>query len=95
MVRSSPSSPPPATWSPAQYHSFAQDPNFRQFQANALARASKAKQHPLFLGECGLWNGVLIMKMPKPIRFYAGDAISYCTSYTAETETTMVSPSLG
>ena len=71
---------------PAQYHSFAQDPNFRQFQANALARASKAKQHPLFLGECGLWNGVLIMKMPKPIRFYAGDAISYATSFTAETE---------
>ena len=72
--------------SPAQYHAFAQDPSFRQFQANALARASKAKNHPLFLGECGLWNGVLIMKMPKPIRFYAGDAISYATSFTAETE---------
>ena len=28
--------------SPAQYHSFAADPNFRQFQASALARASKA-----------------------------------------------------
>ena len=78
--------------SPAQYHSFSQDPNFRQFQANALARASKAKQHPLFLGECGLWNGVLIMKMPKPIRFYAGDAISYCTSHTAETEATATVP---
>ena len=78
--------------SPAQYHSFAQDPNFRQFQANALARASKAKQHPLFLGECGLWNGVLIMKMPKPIRFYAGDTISYCTSHTAETEATATVP---
>ncbi|HML83071.1 MAG TPA: DUF4043 family protein [Thiomonas arsenitoxydans] len=78
--------------SPAQYHSFAQDPNFRQFQANALARASKAKQHPLFLGECGLWNGVLIMKMPKPIRFYAGDAISYCASETSETESTALVP---
>ena len=72
--------------SPAQYHAFAQDPIFRQFQANALALASKAKNHPLFLGECGLWNGVLIMKMPKPIRFYAGDAIRYATSFTAETE---------
>ena len=78
--------------SPAQYHSFAQDPNFRQFQANALARASKAKQHPLFLGECGLWNGVLIMKMPKPIRFYAGDAISYCASETSETESIALVP---
>lgn len=78
--------------SPAQYHSFAADPNFRQFQANALARASKAKQHPLFLGECGLWNGILIMKMPRPIRFYAGDTISYCASNTTETESTCVVP---
>lgn len=72
--------------SPAQYHAFAQDKNFRQFQANALARAARAKNHPLFLGECGLWNGILIMKMPKPIRFYAGDPIAYCTSDTSDTE---------
>ncbi len=78
--------------SPAQYHAFSQDPNFRQFQANALARASKAKQHPLFLGECGLWNGILLMKMPKPIRFYAGDEIRYCGSYTSETESACVVP---
>lgn len=72
--------------SPAQYHQFAQDNNFRQFQANALARANKAKNHPLFLGECGLWNGILIMKMPKPIRFYAGDEIRYCADYNTENE---------
>lgn len=79
--------------SPAQYHAFAQDSNFRQFQANALARAAKAKQHPLFLGEVGLWNGILIMKMPKPIRFYAGDTINYCASFTSETESSCVVPS--
>lgn len=78
--------------SPAQYHSFAQDTNFRQFQANALARATKAKNHPLFLGEVGLWNGILICKMPKPIRFYAGDTIKYCASNTSETESTCVVP---
>lgn len=78
--------------SPAQYHAFAADPNFRQFQANAMARASKASNHPLFLGECGLWNGVVIMKMPKPIRFYAGDTIKYCASNTSETESTCTVP---
>lgn len=78
--------------SPAQYHSFASDPNFRQFQANALARASKAKNHPLFLGECGLWNGILIMKMPKPIRFYAGQVIKYAASNTSETESDALVP---
>ncbi len=78
--------------SPAQYHSFAADPNFRQFQANAMARASKAKNHPLFLGEVGLWNGILICKMPKPIRFYAGDTIRYAQDYTSETELTCTVP---
>ncbi len=78
--------------SPAQYHAFAQDPNFRQFQANAIARAAKANNHPLFLGECGIWNGILLMKMPKPIRFYAGDTIRYCASYTSEAESTCVVP---
>lgn len=78
--------------SPAQYQSFAQDPNFRQFQANALARAQKANNHPLFLGEVGLWNGVLICKMPKPIRFYAGDTIRYCAAYDTEVESTCVVP---
>ena len=78
--------------SPAQYHAFAADKDFRQFQAAALARAAKANNHPLFLGEVGLWNGVLIAKMPKPIRFYAGDAIKYCASDTSDTESTCVVP---
>ena len=78
--------------SPAQYHSFAADPNFRQFQASAMARASKANNHPLFLGEVGLWNGILISKMAKPIRFYAGDTIKYCGAYDSETETSCVVP---
>lgn len=72
--------------SPAQYNLFAKDSSFRNFQASAFARASRAKQHPLFLGEAGLWNGFLLMKMPRPIRFYAGDTMKYCASYTSETE---------
>lgn len=78
--------------SPAQYHSFAADPNFRQFQASALARASKAGNHPLFAGEVGLWNGILISKMAKPIRFYAGDTIKYCAAHDSETESNALVP---
>ena len=78
--------------SPAQYHSFAADPNFRQFQASAIARASKAANHPLFAGEVGLWNGILISKMAKPIRFYAGDTIKYCAAYDSETESSATVP---
>lgn len=78
--------------SPAQYNKFAADPSFRQLQASAMARASQAGQHPLFLGEAGLWNGFLIIKMPRAIRFYAGDAIKYCASHTSEAESSVLVP---
>lgn len=78
--------------SPAQYSAFATDSSFRTYQANAMARAQMAGQHPLFMGDAGLWNGILIVKMPKPIRFYAGDTVKYCASYTSETESSVVVP---
>lgn len=78
--------------SPAQYSGFAQDPSFRQLQASSMARAQQAGMHPLFLGEAGLWNGVLIVKMPKPIRFYAGQEVKFCASYTTEAESSCVVP---
>ena len=53
-----------------------------------MARAQQAGQHPLFMGDSILWNGILVVKMPKPIRFYAGDSLRWCSSYTSETETT-------
>ena len=50
--------------------------------------------HPLFAGQTSaLWNGILVVQMPKPIRFYAGDTISYSGSYTSEAESTCVVPS--
>ena len=79
--------------SPAQYNKFAAQPNFRSFQSAAFARATQAKQHPLFLGDVGLWNGFIIRKMPRPIRFYAGDTIKYCAAYDSETESTATVPS--
>ncbi len=78
--------------SPAQYSGFSTDPNFRSLLASSMARAQQAKMHPLFLGEAGLWNGILIVKMPKPIRFYAGDTIKYCASYTSDAESSCVVP---
>lgn len=78
--------------SPAQYNLFAQDPSFRAFQGNALQRASNAKNHPLFRGDVGLWNGVLIVKQNRPIRFYAGDPIAYSLNHTSEQEDTAIVP---
>ena len=72
-----------------QYTSFLQSNSgsFRTLQANAMARSQQAGNNPLFMGDAGLWNGILIIKMPKPIRFYSGDSLRWCASYTSETET--------
>lgn len=71
-----------------QYNAFLRSPMFRTWQANSMARASAANKNPLMLGDAGLWRGILIVKMPKPIRFYAGQALNHCTSATSQTETT-------
>lgn len=71
-----------------QYTSIVKSTNFRTLQATAMARAQVAKNNPLFMGEAGMWNGILIVKMPKPIRFKAGNALNWCASYTSDTETT-------
>ena len=78
--------------SPAQYNRFAADPKFRQLQASAIARASQANQNPLFLGEAGLWNGFILVKMPRPIRFYAGDEMKYCADKFSEAESGLKIP---
>ena len=78
--------------SPDQYNKFAAQPGFRTFQSAAWARASQAKQHPLFTGEVGLWNNFIIRKMPRPIRFYAGDSIKYCAAYDSEVESSAIVP---
>ena len=75
-----------------QYTNIAQSPNFRTLQANAYARAAVAGNHPLFRGDVGLWNGILVVKSPKPIRFFAGDDIKICQDATSDTETTVKAP---
>lgn len=78
--------------SPAQYNYFAKQASFRSMQASALARASNANQHPIFKVDAGLWSNMLIIKMPKPVRFYAGDTLKYCAAYDTEAESSCIVP---
>lgn len=76
--------------SPAQFSGYATDPTFRTYQAHAHARG---QGNPIFMGQDTiLFNGVLIVKMPRPIRFYAGDTIKYCASNASETESSCIVP---
>lgn len=78
---------------PRQWHDFSTstDANkggtaLRQLQANASQRMSVFK-HPIFLGDCAMWNGILIKKMSRPITFASGSTVTVATN-TATAGTT-------
>jgi N4-gp56 family major capsid protein len=51
------------------------DQNWRTFLSNAWQRAQGWKTHPLFLGSPGMWNGILIKKTRRAIRFPQGSIV--------------------
>jgi N4-gp56 family major capsid protein len=59
----------------------------RAFQQNAWNRASYGSKHPLFKGEVGLWNGILVKKLNRAIRFAGGENVKIITSANAATAT--------
>lgn len=74
--------------SPKQWSSLLTETSgIRSFQQNAWNRASYGSKHPLFKGEVGMWNGILVKKMNRAIRFNEGDAYRYITSANAATAT--------
>ena len=70
--------------------------NIRQFQQNAYERRTgwgPGGAHPLFLGEVGLWNGILVRKMRRTISWAASSsAVEYDSSDVAQTVTTAAVP---
>lgn len=63
--------------------------NIRKWEADALRRAEygNLKSHPLFSGQCMLWNDILLRKMNFPIRFDASDTVPHITSANRLTAT--------
>lgn len=57
----------------------------RNLQAEAAKRGSVFK-HPIFMGDCAMWNGILIKKMSRPIVFSAGSTVAISTN-TADAQT--------
>jgi N4-gp56 family major capsid protein len=64
--------------------------NWRTFLAASLQR-TKGFDNPLFLGDTGMWAGILIKKMRRGIRFTAGDTVvEYDASDVAQNVTAAV-----
>jgi N4-gp56 family major capsid protein len=65
------------------------DKTWRTFLQNAWNRASSFdKKHPLFSGEPGMWNNILIKKMSRAVRFNAGDIVKYYSDGVTENTAT-------
>lgn len=62
--------------------------NLRTFQQNAWNRASYGSKHPLFRGEVGMWNGILVKKVNDFwVRFLASTTTKHITSANELTAT--------
>jgi N4-gp56 family major capsid protein len=61
---------------------------WRTFLQNAWNRKSYGSKHPLFSGEAGIWNGILVRKMDRmAIQFGASEVLKHVTSANAATAT--------
>lgn len=81
--------------SPRQYHYLVNRSDakgVRQFQQNAAVRGSA---NPLFKGEVGVWNGIVVKKLPRAIRFAAGDSVTVTTNDTTLATEQQVVPAFG
>jgi len=68
--------------------------DIRSFQQSAWNRASYGSKHPLFKGEVGMWNGILVKKLNRAIRFGAGSSMKHVieANKATATETTTAVP---
>ena len=74
--------------SPRQWSSLLTETSgIRTFQQNAWNRASYGSKHPLFKGEVGMWNGILVKKLNRAVRFTTGTSANIITSANAATAT--------
>ncbi|SFW21766.1 DUF4043 family protein [Nitrosovibrio sp. Nv17] len=73
---------------PNQYSVLLTEGSLRAFQQNAVNRAAYFDtRHPLFAGEVGMWNGILVIKNERAIRFLPNETTRIVTAANAATAT--------
>ncbi len=73
---------------PNQYSILLTEGSLRAFQQHAVNRASYFDtRHPLFAGEVGMWNGILVIKNERAIRFLPSESTKIVTAANAATAT--------
>lgn len=69
------------------YSALLAEGSLRSFQQYAVNRAAYGSKHPLFRGECGMWNGILVKKLTRAVRFLPNTTCAHITSANAATAT--------
>lgn len=73
---------------PNQYSILLTEGSLRAFQQNAVNRAAYMdRRHPLFAGEVGMWNGILVIKNERAVRFMPSETTKIVTAGNAATAT--------
>ncbi len=73
---------------PNQYSVLLTEGSLRAFQQNAVNRAAYLDtRHPLFAGEAGMWNGILVIKNERAVRFLPSEPTKIVTAANAATAT--------
>lgn len=73
---------------PNQYSVLLTEGSLRAFQQNAVNRAAYLDgRHPLFAGEVGMWNGILVVKNERAVRFMPSETTKIITAANAATAT--------
>ena len=89
----------PRQWNQLKTNASGSSNNWRTFLQNAWSRKSYGSKHPLFSGEPGIWNGILVRVLPRhTIRFKQSDNTQIITSanrYAATETVQQVNPALG
>lgn len=89
----------PRQWNQIKTNAGGSSNNWRTFLQNAWNRKSMGTKHPLFTGEPGLWNGILVRVQPRhTIRFEASEETNIITAanrYTATETAQAVNAGLG
>ncbi len=67
---------------------------WRAFAQDALPRLN-ATRHPLFAGDSVMWNGFIVKRMGRAIRFFPGDVVKVTTDDEGTEGTSTVDASLG
>jgi len=74
------------------YKAFTSAAAYQQLKANALTRAAKSGNHPIFNQTDAYWSNFLIIPVPWLTSWKAGEDVPYCASTASQTETTAKVP---